>query len=62
MIVDGRVKHANLKRINLDEKWLREKMAMYGVKDFNDVLFASIDTTGEIYCQVKEVFEESCRK
>ena len=39
-----------------------EKMAMYGVKDFNDVLFASIDTTGEIYCQVKEVFEESCRK
>jgi uncharacterized membrane protein YcaP (DUF421 family) len=62
LIVDGRVKHANLKRINLDEKWLREKMAMYGVKDFNDVLFASIDTTGEIYCQVKEVFEESCRK
>jgi len=53
IIIDGKVMSRNLKKINLDEEWLRNKLKSLGVNDVKDVFFASLDTEGNLYYQVK---------
>ncbi|AUG57035.1 MAG TPA: DUF421 domain-containing protein [Ruminiclostridium sp.] len=54
LIVDGNVNTANLKTANLDEKWLSDELKKFGVENIKDVLFASLDSSGNLYFQVKE--------
>lgn len=53
LIIDGRVLNNNLDKARLDEKWLKDQLQSKGIYRFEDVFFASLDTTGELYVQKK---------
>jgi uncharacterized membrane protein YcaP (DUF421 family) len=54
LIVDGNVNYENLGKVNLDELWLKNELAKFGIADLKEVLFASLDTEGKLYFQPKE--------
>lgn len=58
LIVDGNVNYENLGKVSLDELWLENKLKKLGIMDFKEVLFASLDTEGQLYCQRKEKYEQ----
>ncbi|HOJ09675.1 MAG TPA: DUF421 domain-containing protein [Clostridiales bacterium] len=53
LIIDGRVINKNLDKANLDEKWLGNQLHVHGVHNIDNVLFASLDTSGNLYFQEK---------
>lgn len=53
LIIDGHVFSQNLSRANLGMEWLASELHKFGIKDFNDVLFASLDTEGKLFYQAK---------
>ena len=53
LIMDGHVIHENLKRANKDISWLETELSKSGVKQFKEVLFASLDSQGQLYYQRK---------
>lgn len=53
LIIDGELSKKNLLKIKLDKKWLESELAKQGISDLNQVLFASIDTNGNLYFQPK---------
>ncbi|OPY59814.1 MAG: hypothetical protein A4E55_00003 [Pelotomaculum sp. PtaU1.Bin035] len=53
LIIDGRVFYKNLAKINLNTDWLESELKKFGVNSFKEVLFASLDTEGKLYYQVK---------
>ncbi|MFZ5435123.1 MAG: DUF421 domain-containing protein [Bacillota bacterium] len=53
LIIDGVVNTDNLKKINLDENWLKTELAKFGINDLRQVLFASLDTFGHLFFQTK---------
>ncbi|HOV79063.1 MAG TPA: DUF421 domain-containing protein [Bacillota bacterium] len=53
LIIDGYVFHKNLAKINLDAQWLASELKKFGVNSFKEVLFASLDTEGKLFYQVK---------
>lgn len=53
LITDGHISRENLKKVNLNSEWLRDELAKFGINDPKDVFFASLDTQGNLYCQVK---------
>ena len=54
LIIDGNVNYENLAKVKLDEIWLKEELAKFGMTSFKQVLFASLDTEGNLYYQRKE--------
>jgi len=53
LIVDGAVSYENLKTAGLSPIWLRQEFNKLGVENVKDVLFASLDSQGKIYWQLK---------
>lgn len=53
LIVDGTVINNNLKKANLGERWLKQQLGKFGIEKIKDVLFASLDSQGNLYCQKK---------
>lgn len=53
LIIDGRIMVKNLNKANLDVSWLKNKLNNLGITNLNDVLFASLDTSGNLYYQEK---------
>jgi len=53
LIIDGSVNHKNLQKANLDLSWLINEIGKFGAEKPEDVLFASLDTQGNLYCQTK---------
>lgn len=53
LIVDGEIVHKNLSKANLDEDWLIGKLNERGIESTEDVLFANLDSAGDLYCQPK---------
>lgn len=53
LIIDGYVDRENLYKINLDENWLKGELQKNGLNDYSQVLFASLDCDGKLYCQAK---------
>ncbi|MFZ5647214.1 MAG: YetF domain-containing protein [Bacillota bacterium] len=53
LIIDGHVFQKNLAKINLSENWLRSELLKFNVSDPKEVLFASLDTEGKLFFQVK---------
>jgi uncharacterized membrane protein YcaP (DUF421 family) len=58
LIVDGAVMHDNLTKAGLDEKWLLSQLNSFGVGSFHEVLFANLDTSGNLYFQEKHTRKE----
>lgn len=54
LIVDGNINFENLGKTDLDLLWLQSEMEKQGVGDLKDILFASLDTEGQLYVQRKE--------
>lgn len=55
LILDGQVLKRELEEIKLDEAWLNKELKRLGVEGGPEsVLFASINTEGELYFQVRE--------
>lgn len=53
IIIDGQVNHANLKKAALDENWLRKELSKKGIINIKEVFFASLDTFGNLFLQLK---------
>lgn len=53
LIVDGVLKDKNLSRLNLTQDWLRDELNKYGLVSWDQVLLASLDTTGRLFLQPK---------
>lgn len=53
LIVDGAKNEENLIKFNLSHEWLKEQFNKLGVDNLKEVLFASLDSQGKIYWQLK---------
>jgi uncharacterized membrane protein YcaP (DUF421 family) len=53
LVIDGRIIYKNLSKINFNEIWLKEQFSKFGIRNIKDVLFSSIDTSGNLYYQEK---------
>lgn len=56
VVQDGKVNYINLKRVGLDEEWLRGKLAAMG-KTPDQVFYASLDTAGKLYVDGHQHYE-----
>ncbi len=54
LIIDGVLKKENLSRVKLDETWLKNELQKFGLKKWQDVFLASLDTTGKLFLQPKK--------
>lgn len=54
LIMDGHVIHTNLTKVNKDVSWLETELSKSGVKRFTDVLFACLDSQGQLFYQLKK--------
>lgn len=54
LIVDGNVNYENLKKARLNQIWLEDELKKFGVDKLKDVLFASLDSQGKLYYQLKD--------
>lgn len=54
LVVDGVIHAKNLKKCKLDQTWLEKRLTTEGINRYQDVLFASLDTTGHLFIQLKE--------
>jgi uncharacterized membrane protein YcaP (DUF421 family) len=61
LIIDGRMIQANLTKNNLDQDWLTTELKKFGIDSVRDVFFASLDTEGKLFYQVKEKARKSQR-
>lgn len=53
LIVDGDVIYKNLEKAGLDENWLKSELNKFGIDNVKDILFATLDTNGNLYYQQK---------
>lgn len=61
LIIDGHIINENMSKIGLSVGWLRGELGKLGVPDTADVLFASLDTQGNLYFQVKDAAREKIK-
>ncbi|MCL4463505.1 MAG: DUF421 domain-containing protein [Firmicutes bacterium] len=54
LIFDGHIHFKNLRRLQLDEQWLLVELRKQGLAGIKDVLFASLDTNGDLFVSEKE--------
>ncbi|MBS4030058.1 MAG: DUF421 domain-containing protein [Clostridiales bacterium] len=54
LIFDGHIHVKNLQGLHLDEKWLLIQINKQGVERIQDVLYASLDTNGQLYISEKD--------
>lgn len=54
LILDGKVIQSNLARANLNTQWLQEELKKHGVDNVHDVLIATLDSSGNLYFQLKD--------
>src|SRR5690625_930057 len=53
VISDGKVKHKNLAKLNLDEQWLESQLKQSGVKSVTDVFYAEVQKDGSLYIDLR---------
>lgn len=58
LIIDGCLQTDNLKLLNLNESWLLKELVNRGIPHWDNVFFASIDFTGNLFIQVKNPVPE----
>jgi len=54
LIMDGKIRNDALRKLGLDELWLKREIRKYGIKDIRDVSFCSIDDRGVMYLDKKD--------
>lgn len=53
LIIDGKVNYKNLGKAKLDIGWLETELGKFGIYNLKSVIFASLDTSGNLYYQQK---------
>lgn len=53
LIIDGRVIDSNLRKANLSKDWLADELSKFGIDNFEDALFVSLDSSGKLFYQKK---------
>ena len=53
LVIDGCVLDKNLNKVNLSVEWLQSELQKFGIHRLKDVLFASLDTEGKLFYQLK---------
>lgn len=61
IIIDGKLKKDSLQQSNKDLPWLKGELQKRNIKQFEDVLFASLDSSGNLFLQEKETLKSSVR-
>lgn len=59
IIIDGKIISENLKEVDLDEVWLMDQLKSKNIEKVEDVFFAALDTTGNLYVSKGLVDEEN---
>ena len=54
VIIDGSIKYDNLKKINLNEDWLKNQLKVKGIKNAKEVLFSFVDANKNIFIHKKD--------
>lgn len=54
VVVDGNVIESNLQMVNLTKEWLIGELEKQNVRDVRDVAYASLDTSGSLYVDLKD--------
>ena len=54
LIIDGQIIQENLQQNNLSQQWLMEQLQKQGIAKLEDVIFASLDTSGKLYLDKKQ--------
>lgn len=54
LIIDGDLIENNLDQVKLDKPLLELELKKLGIQSIKDVLFASMDSDGKLFCQAKE--------
>lgn len=49
LVVEGKINHNGLKKLNQTEKWLHKYLKSSGVKEINDLYIALINSNGKLY-------------
>lgn len=60
LILDGLVLEENLNKINLDKQWLESQLKSKGIQSIDNVFFAGLDTSGNLY--VSQKFDNQSEK
>ena len=58
LIIDGRLIGKKLKRMNIEQEWLDEKLGEQGINDYKMVFYASVDSLGNLFIQKKGEYME----
>jgi len=54
LIMDGNLNHKNLQQGNRDLNWLKEELKKQSIDKIENVLLASLDSSGTLYAQAKQ--------
>ncbi len=54
LIIDGEINYDSLIFAKLDQRWLETELTNANIHSISDVFFASLDTKGQLYFQLKE--------
>jgi uncharacterized membrane protein YcaP (DUF421 family) len=54
VITDGKINKQNLRKLNLDEKWLEQQLQQAGVNSVSKVFFAEVQKDGSLYIDNKD--------
>ncbi|ABO50655.1 protein of unknown function DUF421 [Desulforamulus reducens MI-1] len=54
LIVDGKLIKQNLTQNNLSEQWLMDQLKKQGIHNVNEVTYASLDTSGNLFVDKKQ--------
>jgi uncharacterized membrane protein YcaP (DUF421 family) len=53
LIMDGKVLAENLMSVKLDETWLKNQLSAQGITDVEQVFYAGLDSSGNLYVSVR---------
>ncbi|WP_425800713.1 DUF421 domain-containing protein [Desulfitobacterium sp. Sab5] len=54
LITDGKLNRLNMQRANKDIQWLQNELKKQNLKQIDEVLLASLDTSGNLFIQAKQ--------
>ncbi|MEN6461325.1 MAG: DUF421 domain-containing protein [Syntrophomonas sp.] len=58
LVIDGQIIQENLTKMNIDADWLQNELVKSGIHNIKQILFATLDTHGKLYYQVKSSNEK----
>ncbi|OGO77194.1 MAG: hypothetical protein A2Y23_03760 [Clostridiales bacterium GWB2_37_7] len=53
LVIDGQIMASHLKMLNLNTEWLLEQLKARNIKNVEDVVFAALQTDGQLYISIK---------